>query len=370
MDFGVFVAPVMAEMAQKISDHLQGDLGKVVPTTAMTYAITSMVLGVVFFLMKLFRATSIINYMPYPVIAGLISGIKAQLMKNGVHMVSDKALTGAFVTSEVQMLVLRAVAFASFAILGQYLKFPVVISLFAMSLGGGYDGKHDQYGHGSTSVDDSASKDYEGSHGGKYGHDGKHGYYSNHVSGSVGAPCSPGKYLDNEYSHSYDNDDGKYPSNHLRGSKYDGSKSNTGAYQRKPEYEGSHGSKGYPAQGQYQVKGNDSSAGSNDDCDKNTYIESSHAPPYSASSHQEGFYAQTTTEPAYSIPAQKEGSYAQVTTEPPYSTPGLLRTAPPYSTPAQQRSSYAQTTTEPPYSTPAQQQSSYVQTTTEPAYSD
>ncbi|KAE8909172.1 hypothetical protein PF005_g3091 [Phytophthora fragariae] len=334
-----------------------------------------MVLGVVFFLMELFRATSIINYMPYPVIAGLISGIKAQLMKNGVHMVSDKALTGAFVTSEVQMLVLRALAFASFAILGQYLKFPVVISLFAMSLGGGGPSHcDDTWGkHGEAEkrwLRWQASKDYEGSHGGKYGHYGKHGYYSNHVSGSVGAPCSPGKYSDNEYSHSYDNDDGKYPSNHLRGSKYDGSKSNTGAYQRKPEYEDSHGSKGYPAQGQYQVKGSDSSAGSNDDCDKNTSIESSHAPPYSVSSHQEDFYAQTTTEPAYSIPAQKEGSCAQVTTEPPYSTPGLLRTAPPYSTPAQQQSSYVQTTTEPPYSTPAQQQSSYVQTTTEPAYSD
>ncbi|KAE9026543.1 hypothetical protein PF011_g2491 [Phytophthora fragariae] len=326
-----------------------------------------MVLGVVFFLMELFRATSIINYMPYPVIAGLISGIKAQLMKNGVHMVSDKALTGAFVTSEVQMLVLRALAFASFAILGQYLKFPVVISLFAMSLGGGVQVIATIHG---ASMEKLRRDGYDGNHGGKYGHYGKHGYYSNHVSGSVGAPCSPGKYSDNEYSHSYDNDDGKYPSNHLRGSKYDGSKSNTGAYQRKPEYEDSHGSKGYPAQGQYQVKGSDSSAGSNDDCDKNTSIESSHAPPYSVSSHQEDFYAQTTTEPAYSIPAQKEGSCAQVTTEPPYSTPGLLRTAPPYSTPAQQQSSYVQTTTEPPYSTPAQQQSSYVQTTTEPAYSD
>ncbi|KAE8894679.1 hypothetical protein PF005_g8369 [Phytophthora fragariae] len=135
----VFVAPVMAEMAQKISDHLHGDLDKVVPTTVVMVAITSMVLGVVFFLMGLFRVTSIANYMPYPVIAGFLSGIGAQLMKNGVHMASSKALTGAFLTSEVQMLVLPAVAFASFARLGQYLKFPVAISfpcLLAVSLVG------------------------------------------------------------------------------------------------------------------------------------------------------------------------------------------------------------------------------------------
>ncbi|EGZ19673.1 hypothetical protein PHYSODRAFT_495964 [Phytophthora sojae] len=135
----VFVAPVMAEMAQKISDHLHGDLDKVVPTTVMMVAITSMVLGVVFFLMGLFRVTSIANYMPYPVIAGFLSGIGAELMKNGVHMASSKALTAAFFTWDVQMLLLPAVAFAGFARLGQYLKFPVAISfpcLLAMSLVG------------------------------------------------------------------------------------------------------------------------------------------------------------------------------------------------------------------------------------------
>ncbi|GMF57672.1 unnamed protein product [Phytophthora fragariaefolia] len=135
----VFVAPVMAEMAQKISDHLHGDLEKVVPTTVVMVAGTSMVLGLVFFLMGLFRVTSIANYMPYPVIAGFLSGIGAQLMKNGVHMASSKALTGEFFTWEVQLLILPALAFASFARLGQYLKFPVAISfpcLLAISLVG------------------------------------------------------------------------------------------------------------------------------------------------------------------------------------------------------------------------------------------
>ncbi|OWZ08017.1 Sulfate Permease [Phytophthora megakarya] len=136
----VFVAPIMAEMADKISHHLHGDLDKVVvPTTIMMVALTSMVLGLVFFLMGFFRVTSIANYMPYPVIAGFLSGIGAQLMKNGVHMASSKALTMAFFTWDVSMLVLPSIAFASLARLGQYLKFPVAFSfpcLLALSLVG------------------------------------------------------------------------------------------------------------------------------------------------------------------------------------------------------------------------------------------
>ncbi|ETN24041.1 hypothetical protein PPTG_00502 [Phytophthora nicotianae INRA-310] len=135
----VFVAPVMAEMAEKISHHLHGNLEEVVPTTVVMVAITSMVLGLVFFLMGLFRVTSIANYMPYPVIAGFLSGIGAQLMKNGVHMASSKAVTAAFFTWKVQLLLLPAVAFAGLARLGQYLKFPVAFSfpcLLALSLVG------------------------------------------------------------------------------------------------------------------------------------------------------------------------------------------------------------------------------------------
>ncbi|CAI5720272.1 unnamed protein product [Peronospora destructor] len=153
----VFVAPIMAEMAEKISTHLHGDLDKVVPTTVVMVAMTSMVLGLVFFVMGLFRVTSIANYMPYPVIAGFLSGIGAQLMENGVHMASSKALTAAFFTLEVQVLLLPAVAFASLARLGQYFKFPVAFSfpcLLALSLVGFrlissmYGASIEELGHG------------------------------------------------------------------------------------------------------------------------------------------------------------------------------------------------------------------------------
>lgn len=135
----VFVAPVMADMAEKISSHLKGDLAQVVPTTVVMVALTSIVLGLVFFFMGLFRVTSIANYMPYPVIAGFLSGIGAQLMKNGLHMASSQALTAAFFTSTIQLRLVPAVAFAALARLGQYLKLPVAFSfpcLLALSLVG------------------------------------------------------------------------------------------------------------------------------------------------------------------------------------------------------------------------------------------
>lgn len=59
-------APIMSSMATKISDHLDGDLRTVLPTTIMMVSLTSIILGVVFFSMGFFRITSIANYMPYP----------------------------------------------------------------------------------------------------------------------------------------------------------------------------------------------------------------------------------------------------------------------------------------------------------------
>ncbi|CAI5721827.1 unnamed protein product [Hyaloperonospora brassicae] len=135
----VFVAPVMADMADKISTHLHGDLATVVPTTVVMIAATSVVLGLVFVAMGACRVTAIANYIPYPVIAGFLSGIGAQLMKNGVHMAASRAFSAAFWTTDVQVLLLPAVAFASLARLGQYLKCPVALSfpcLLALSLVG------------------------------------------------------------------------------------------------------------------------------------------------------------------------------------------------------------------------------------------
>lgn len=56
----------MASMAERIMFHLDGDMDLIVPTTVVMVAMTSFLLGVVFFFMGIFRVTSIANYMPYP----------------------------------------------------------------------------------------------------------------------------------------------------------------------------------------------------------------------------------------------------------------------------------------------------------------
>ncbi|KAF1332812.1 Sulfate permease, partial [Globisporangium splendens] len=124
----VFVAPIMASMADKITLRLDGDLDLIVPTTVMMVAMTSLLLGLVFFFMGIFRVTSIANYMPYPVIAGFLSGIGAELLKNGIHMASSDAFTMEFFTLEQQLLIIPAIVFAGVARLGQHLKWPVAIS--------------------------------------------------------------------------------------------------------------------------------------------------------------------------------------------------------------------------------------------------
>ncbi|KAI9906666.1 hypothetical protein PsorP6_003062 [Peronosclerospora sorghi] len=152
----VFVAPILSDMAEKISSRLEGQLDVVVPTTIVMVALTSTLLGLVFFTMGWFRVTSIANYMPYPVIAGFLSGIGAELMKNGVHMASSHALSWAFFSVDTLRLLVPAILFAAVARLAQYWKIPVAISfpcLLLVSLlgfqGAAYlwDASMDELGH-------------------------------------------------------------------------------------------------------------------------------------------------------------------------------------------------------------------------------
>ncbi|GLD92204.1 hypothetical protein PINS_up000737 [Pythium insidiosum] len=135
----VFVVPVMATIAGKITVHLQDDMDSAVATSIVMVALVSVVLGVVFYLMGIFRVTSAANYMPYPVIAGFLSGIGAELIKNGVHMAAEEAFSLSFFTLEQQSLILPAVLFAGVARIGQHLRWPVAISfpcLLVLSLVG------------------------------------------------------------------------------------------------------------------------------------------------------------------------------------------------------------------------------------------
>ncbi|TYZ53386.1 hypothetical protein PybrP1_003440, partial [[Pythium] brassicae (nom. inval.)] len=124
----VFVAPIMASMAERITLRLDGNMDVLVPTAVVMVAMTSFLLGLVFFFMGIFRVTSIANYMPYPVIAGFLAGIGAELIKNGIHMASSKAFTRQVFTLEQLLLIAPALAFAGVARLGQHRQWPVAVS--------------------------------------------------------------------------------------------------------------------------------------------------------------------------------------------------------------------------------------------------
>jgi MFS superfamily sulfate permease-like transporter len=129
----------MSTMAKTISEHLHHDMDRVVPTTVVMVALVSSILGVVFLTMGMLRVTSIANYMPYPVIAGFLSGIGAELIRNGVHMAAEEILTMKFFSWEQQLLAWPAIMFAALARLGQHLRVPVAISfpcLLVASLSG------------------------------------------------------------------------------------------------------------------------------------------------------------------------------------------------------------------------------------------
>lgn len=66
--------------------------------------------------------------MCFLVIAGFLSGIGAELLKNGIHMASSKAFTAQFFTLQEQLLIIPAIVFAGIARLGQHRKWPVAIS--------------------------------------------------------------------------------------------------------------------------------------------------------------------------------------------------------------------------------------------------
>ncbi|RHY41960.1 hypothetical protein DYB34_012426 [Aphanomyces astaci] len=78
--------PILAEMAQRISGKLHHDMVTVVPTVLVAAAMSSVFIGCILFTLGYFRLTTIVNYLPYPVIAGFLSGLGAVLIKNGIEV--------------------------------------------------------------------------------------------------------------------------------------------------------------------------------------------------------------------------------------------------------------------------------------------
>ncbi|ETW06914.1 hypothetical protein H310_03029 [Aphanomyces invadans] len=85
------IVPILAEMAQQISTTLQHDMSMVVPTVLVASAIASVFIGCILFLLGYFRLTSVVNYLPFPVIAGFLSGLGGVLIKDGFEVSANVA---------------------------------------------------------------------------------------------------------------------------------------------------------------------------------------------------------------------------------------------------------------------------------------
>ncbi|KAH9109351.1 hypothetical protein LEN26_001587 [Aphanomyces euteiches] len=106
------VVPILAGMAQSISHRLGHNMVIAVPTVLVASALSSVFIGVLLFSLGYFRVTSVVNYLPYPVIAGFLSGLGGVLIKDGIEISSSVS----FPTSlETIALVLPTIVFAVLA---------------------------------------------------------------------------------------------------------------------------------------------------------------------------------------------------------------------------------------------------------------
>lgn len=124
----VFVAPIMGEMAFAISSHLHHDMAKVLPTVIAMIAVTGTLLGLLFYLLGAWRITSLANYIPFPVIAGFLSGVGATLIRNGLHMTGGSYFPYKILTLGGMAHILPAVMFALCSRWMRSRRIPVAIS--------------------------------------------------------------------------------------------------------------------------------------------------------------------------------------------------------------------------------------------------
>ncbi|KAF0699651.1 Aste57867_9796 [Aphanomyces stellatus] len=83
----IFTVPIVSDMARVINDALRHTHPHaVVPTVLVTVSLCAILLGLATFCMGRLRLTSVVHYVPFPVIAGFLSGLGGVLVKNAVFL--------------------------------------------------------------------------------------------------------------------------------------------------------------------------------------------------------------------------------------------------------------------------------------------
>lgn len=133
--------PFMHTLSMSIIHELGASSAKVMPTIMVTYALSSVVVGVLFFLLGYFKLGNIIYMFPKHIIVGAIGGIGAFVLQNGVENATGQAFVwtwdgvkSLFEAQIVWLWVTSALLAMSLSVLTRWFKSPLFPPLFFVSI--------------------------------------------------------------------------------------------------------------------------------------------------------------------------------------------------------------------------------------------
>lgn len=133
--------PFMHTLSLSIIHELGASHPSVMPTIMVTYALSSVVVGLLFFALGYFKLGNIIYMFPKHIIVGAIGGIGAFVLQNGIENATGQAfewttagVTSLFDQQVVWLWVSSAVLALSLSVLTRWFKSPLFPPLFFVSI--------------------------------------------------------------------------------------------------------------------------------------------------------------------------------------------------------------------------------------------
>lgn len=133
--------PFMHTLSLSIIHELGASSAEVLPTILVTYALSSVVVGVLFFVLGYYKLGNIIYMFPKHIIVGAIGGIGAFVLQNGVENATGRAfewttdgVTSLFEADVVWLWVSSALLALVLSVLTRWFKSPLFPPLFFVSI--------------------------------------------------------------------------------------------------------------------------------------------------------------------------------------------------------------------------------------------
>ncbi|TMW64337.1 hypothetical protein Poli38472_012959 [Pythium oligandrum] len=133
--------PFMHTLSMSIINELGPKDPRVLPTIMVTYALSSVVVGVIFFLLGYFKVGNVVYLFPKHIIVGAIGGIGVFVLQNGIENATghpfdwtQEGLLSLFDESVVWLWVSSAFLAALLALLTRWIRSPVFPPVFFVSI--------------------------------------------------------------------------------------------------------------------------------------------------------------------------------------------------------------------------------------------